>query len=362
MAGGVSGYAALNARVRVMYSYLLGAPDLAALSEAADLPSLVSMLKRTAYGPHLDAIKEKELTPRSVVLALKKRLAESSQSIIRTSPLQAHGILAQLNRYFEVSNLKAVLRGIAVGAAREGEGSAWDRIHDLLFPTEAMTILPAQAMVETGNVAAAVELLRGTPYYETLSFALKRYSAEQSLFPLEVALDLYYWRRVWQEARKLMGEDQAQAVRVIGSLVDTNNLMWVIRYRVYQGLSEEELINYTLPFGFRVRDDDVRAVAAGADIAAVLGRLFPGIPNISSYLEEPRTGLPGLELEMKRHVMRQCLAAFVGNPFHIGMPLAYLILHHLEIQDLTVLVEAKASRLPAEKFRAFMLRATAVKA
>ena len=72
--------------------------------------------------------------------------------------------------------------------------------------------------------------------------------------------------------------------------------------------------------------------------------------------------MPALELELKRHVMRRCLAAFVGNPFHIGLPLAYLILHDLEIQDLTVLVEAKAARLPAEEFRPFLLGAAAARA
>jgi len=45
-----------------------------------------------------------------------------------------------------------------------------------------------------------------------------------------------------------------------------NNLMWVIRYKIYHQLSEEEVINYTLPFGYRVRDEDVRAIAAGADL------------------------------------------------------------------------------------------------
>lgn len=359
MASGVSGYAALNARVRVMYSHLLSASELTALGDTADLPALTAQLKRTAYGPQLDAMKEKDPGPRALVLALKRRLAECSESIIRTAPLGAHGVLAQLYRYFELNNLKAVLRAIAVGTARSGQGRSWEDVRQLLFPTESMTVLPAQAMVEAGNVSAAVELLRATPYYEPLSAGLKRYAAEQSLFPLEVALDLHYWRRTWQAARRLAGEDQAQAVRVVGSLIDTNNLMWAIRYRIYQGLSEEELINYTLPFGFHVRDQDVRAVAAGADIAAVISRLFPGIANIGLYLDEPRTGLPGLELELKRYVMHRCLAAFVGNPFHIGIPLAYLVLHDLEIQDLTVLVEAKAARLRVEEFRPFMVRTAA---
>ena len=114
-------------------------------------------------------------------------------------------------------------------------------------------------MIESGSIAAAVELLRGTGYHEVLISALKRYNTEQSLFPLEVALDLHYWRRLWQETLNLQGLDQSQAMRIIGSLLDMTNLMWAIRYRVYQQLSEEELINYTLPFGYRLRDQDIRS-------------------------------------------------------------------------------------------------------
>ena len=152
-------------------------------------------------------------------------------------------------------------------------------MQDVLFPMGSMTVLPAQAMLESGSVGAAIELLQGTPYYETLSFAMKRYSAEQNLFPLEVALDLYYWRQLWQEAKKLQGQDREQASRIIGSLMDVNNLMWVIRYKVYHQLSEEEVINYTLPFGFRVRDEDVRAIAAGADLLVGGGARLSGHPG-----------------------------------------------------------------------------------
>jgi vacuolar-type H+-ATPase subunit C/Vma6 len=135
--------------------------------------------------------------------------------------------------------------------------------------------------------------------------------------------------------------------------------MWVIRYRVYHQLSEEELINYTLPFGYHVRDADVRAIAAGADLAAVVGRVYPGIPDVNMLLEEPRSGLPQLEQQLKRHVMKQCLAAFTGNPFHIGLPLAFLVLGDLEIQDLTVLIEAKSSQMSDEEFRPYLIRSVA---
>jgi V/A-type H+-transporting ATPase subunit C len=346
--GGVSGYAAINARVRVMYATLFTPADLNSFAEAADLNSLIALLKNTVYGPYLDRVKDKEITPRQAVFQIKSRLADVYASIINTAPENTRPLVSQLYRIYEVDNLKAILRGIITGAS-------WNQIRFVLFPLGSLTVLPAQSMAEAGNVAAAIELLRGTMYYEPLSFAIKRFSAEQNLFPLEVALDLFYWRKLWNEVKLLAGEDRVQAMRIIGSLVDMNNLMWVIRYRVYHQLSEEELINYTLPFGYRVHDESIRAIAAGADIASIVAKNYPDLVDVETMLAEPRHGLPQLEMELKRFVAEKCKNAFLGNPFQIGIPLAYLILADLEMQDLTVLIEAKATHADAKEYRPLLL-------
>ncbi len=356
MAGGVSGYAAINARVRVMYASLLTGAELARLSQAADLASLLAALRQTAYGPYLQSLRDKDLTPQAIIYHIKRRLADQYQSVIHVAPPHTHSLLVQLYRYYEVNNLKAILRGIVAGPSGNPDESLWDRVRVVLFPYGPMSVLPAQAMVESGSVAAAVDLLHGTPYYDVLAFAMKRYNAEQSLFPLEVALDLDYWRKLWQEARKLLGQDQGPAVRIIGSLLDMNNMMWAIRYRVYQGLSEEETINYTLPFGYHVSDEDIRAIAAGADIPSIVSRLYPELKDVNALLEQPKRGLPTLEREIKRYLMQQCMAAFVGNPFHVGVPLAYLVLSDLEVEDLTVLIEAKFTELAPDTYRPFLLK------
>jgi V/A-type H+-transporting ATPase subunit C len=330
-----------------MYSSLLTPQEISRLGEAADLSVLLAQLKHTAYGPYLEKVKDRDLTPRRAAFQIRQRLAEAYTSIIHAAPEHTRTLLMQRYRAFEVDNLKAVLRGIVTHAA-------WDRVSFVLFPFGHETIVPAQAMVEAGSVAPAVELLRGTPYYDTLSHAMKRYSAEQNIFPLEVALDLSYWRDLWKDVRQLPDQDRVQALRIVGELVDMNNLMWAIRYRVYHHLSEEELINYTLSFGYRVRDEDVRGIAAGADIAQVVKRVYPGLHDVDTLLQDPRQGLPRLELELQHRVVERCRAAFVGNPFHIGIPLAFLVLSELEIQDLVVLIEAKAAQVPVEDYRQYL--------
>jgi len=356
MAGGVAGYAAISARVRAKYAELLTAQDIIRLSEAPDFLSLFTLLKGTAYGPYLEGLKDKDINPRRVIIQIKRKLADAFYSVIQMAPVETRPLVKQLYRYYEIGNLKAVLRAIVTVTTWDTETALWDRVRDVLFPLGPESVLPAQAMVESGSVATAVDLLHGTPYEETLSFAMKRYSSEQNLFPIEVALDLSYWRRLWSEAQKLTGQDREHSVRIIGSLLDMNNLMWAIRYRVYHKLSEEEVINYTLPFGYRVKDSDIRAIAAGADAASVINRVFPGLPDVNAFLENPQTGLPKLEVLLKQRIMKECLAAFVGSPFHIGLPLAFLILHDFEVQDLIVLIEAKSSELPEDEYRPFLLK------
>jgi V/A-type H+/Na+-transporting ATPase subunit C len=357
MAGGVADYAAISARVRAKYADLLTPQDINRLSEAPDFISLFNLLKSTAYEPYLEGLKDRDINPRHVITQIKRKLADAYYSVIQMAPVQTRPLVKQLYRYYEIGNLKAILRSLVTVFAGTAETSLWERVRDVLFPLGEASVLPAQAMVESGSVSTAVDLLQGTPYEEVLSFAMKRYSSEQNLFPIEVALDLGYWRRLWSEAQKLTGQDREHSVRIIGSLLDMNNLMWAIRYRVYHKLSEEEVINYTLPFGYRVQDSDIRAIAAGADIASIIMRIFPGIPDVNALLENPQAGLPRLEVLLKREIMKQCLAAFVGSPFHIGIPLAFLVLHDFEVQDLIVLIEAKSSEMPEEQYRPFLLKA-----
>jgi vacuolar-type H+-ATPase subunit C/Vma6 len=117
---------------------------------------------------------------------------------------------------------------------------------------------------------------------------------------------------------------------------------------VYHDLSEEEIINYTLPFGFRVRKGDIRQIASGGDMAEVVERVFPRLTDARTLLRDPRVGLRELEIRMQREIMKRCQTVFLGNPFHLGIPVAFLLLKEFEVQDLTVLIEGKAALMSGE--------------
>ncbi len=69
------------------------------------------------------------------------------------------------------------------------------------------------------------------------------------------------------------------AQRTIGTVLDSDNLLWAIRYRVYHHLSEEEIINYTLPIGYEITDHDIRTIARGGRIADVVFDVYPELAD-----------------------------------------------------------------------------------
>jgi vacuolar-type H+-ATPase subunit C/Vma6 len=346
----VSTYSMVHATVRALYSKRLGPDTWTALVQAKDLDAVFSILSKTAYSSHLIL---KGITPRRAVYQIRKRLADTYEKLIRLMPGEGSQLLLWLWRLYEVDDIKAVLRGIEARAS-------WEQILLLLYPKPKHALLSLetmQRMVLSGDVARAVEFTRHTPYYNALEHAVERYKAERSLFPLEVALDLEHHRRLWESIEGFGDLDRKWALRIVGSMIDMDNLLWAIRYRIYHHLSEEEIINYTLPFGYQVRDEHIRAIAAGADIVEIVKGIYPKIPIAERLDDESTAGrsLQALELTLQRRIAIQCRAAFIGDPFHIGIPLGYLMLSEYEIKDLTVLIEAKASQLPIETFERIMV-------
>lgn len=114
-ASGVTGYAAVNAQVRALYSSMLSMKTWKTLCEAGDFDNLIAILKQTAYAPYLTALEENELTPRRAVYEIKKHLANAYTTVSFLIPSHVRPLITQLYRLYDVDNLKAVLRGVMIG-------------------------------------------------------------------------------------------------------------------------------------------------------------------------------------------------------------------------------------------------------
>ena len=345
---GVSSYAAVNAQVRALYSTSLTREQWKGLYEIQDFKGLLNILSETVYGTYINSFSFDEITPRRASYEIRKHLVKVYETVASHVPVDTQNLIQQLFCLYEIDNIKAVIRGVALG-------ESWNRIRYTLFPLPESNTLPLESMSLSKNVESAIEQLRKTQYYWPLEHALERYKAEQNLFPLEVALDLDYWRKLWTDINRLSMTEKKQVIRIIGTDLDVNNLTWALRYRLYHHLSEEEIINYTLPMGHRVKDSDIRQIAAGSNPVSIITRIYPEIANNNILLGNLTKNLPDLELILQKQTLHACETAFLGYPFHAGIPIAYLMLIEMEIKDLIVIIEAKSMNIPYDRYKKYLL-------
>jgi len=345
---GVQAYAFINARVHGMSSKLLDTNDWNRLDACNNLESLIGILRTTEYATFLTGLKEGELTTRRVAFEIRKRLTNATNMIIKNSPEFAKPLLNLFFQINEVDNLKATLRGIQLGAT-------WETIRYMLFPLEGYTTLPFQKMVEAGNIPNALDLLSGTRYRRALAPAIERYKQENSLFPIEVALDLDHWQETWSQVNALPQPDREIARGLLGLIIDKDNLTWAARYRIYHNLSESEIINYTLPFGNKVNDEVIHAIASGSDLIPIVIKVFPELAGTVEMGTLGNFDLALIETLVQRLILSKCRLVYTGVPFNIGVLLAYIIQLEYEVHDLTLLIEAKSMNIKPSVYQPYLI-------
>ncbi|NLS80178.1 MAG: V-type ATPase subunit [Chloroflexi bacterium] len=346
MPWGLPAYITPNVHVRGMLGRMLTAEEWRELDGSRDALGFLLALKQTSYGPQLAEF-EAVCPPCELLEArLNANVALRFAHIIDLTPKADQPLVLLLKQLYEVDNLKTVLRGLQVGESAE-------RMKGFLFPLGRASSLDMDALLVARDVPELVLRLQGTPYGDALRHALARFEEERSLFPLEVALDLDYYRRLWRAIQETKGDSRKWAQQLIGTWYDITNIMWALRYRYYYDKSLAEIINYTLPYGYRSNDSVIRGIAAGQEVTPLLRQVW-GEAAPPAEVGQPGW-LPRLEVALHRYLDKLCRAALTGYPFHLGVILAYLMQKRAETRDLMVLAEAKMSGLRRPAYQDYMV-------
>lgn len=345
---GAGDYGVVNVRIRAAKAQFLTSAQYQRLMQCADLACLAAHLKETVYQSCLDDAETRTLTPRKFAWKLRQRIPEKFHLIHSHLPERVQPFYTFFFQYYDVLALKTVLRGIR-------HGDSWETVRFLMPTLEAETLFPYEKMVESSSIEKAIALTKGTPFHEMLSQGSATYKNEQSLFPLEVNLDLNYWRQVWEKLARLPENDQKTVAPIINAIIERNDLLWAARYRYFFNLTESEIINYTLGLGRKITDRQIRQAAAGRSAVEIANEAYPELALENKSTLGTGEQLSFLEAALTRRIKRLCELTFGKQPFSLGTSIAYLLLLEYEIQDLIILIEAKAAGFPKERFEPYLI-------
>jgi len=338
-------YAAANAHVRALRSFLLSDAVWHSLINSDSPAGVVEVLQMTDYRRDLEDIRRGDSLVQ-IENRLTARAARNVQEVMALTQDDVRSLFQVWWQHYELENLKHVFRGVQ-------QHMEPDAIRRLLVPLGEHTTLPWDSLIQEQSVNSLIERLSGTHYINPLRNAYAAYQHAQSLFPLEIALDIRYYRDVALAIRKLKGDELADARQILGTRLDILNILWAFRHRVYYGLSAEEIVNYTLWHTFRTDTNLVREIALGADPRDIIRRLWGGVVDLSlvNGMTEPLQMLPWLELALERFWRKLAKRGLGGYPFKLGALLGYLVLSELEINDLVTLLEGKGMGWDPERIQ-----------
>ncbi len=334
-------YSRPNAELRGMISRLLSPEQLRALAASSDLEGVLRLLVGTGYQEMARELLDRGATVADAERTLVQGLVEAYGRTAFLLGGERAALVVQMARKLELENLKVILRSKARGEAAEA-------VRPLLVPLQRLSELPYEELLQGEDVEAVIQSLADTEYGPVLSGALPRYGAERTLFPLETALDLHYYRRLWGVVQGLSGRDLQVALRMMGTRFDLLNVDWILRYRLIYRLFPEEIFNYTLPHGWRIDDAAIRRAAPAEGIEAVVSALPEPYRSLLGGVAGAPDPVERAGLLLQRYLVAIARSALSGDPFQLGVALAFLWLKEAEAHDLGVVLEAKRYDLPPE--------------
>ena len=341
-------YSASHARMRGLKGKLLGKAQLESFLGASDAQAIISALSRTVYGEQIRDSVDLPL----VEHYLKQDLAISYMKILTFLRGRPARFVEALLGKFELLNLKSIIRSLAGGDDRAPE-----LVEPFIFPLGKYHAIPIEGALNAADLESFIALMGKTPFARPLEIGYQQYKSEGRLLPLELALDLDYYERLWQSLDALGPLDKHNAGRLLGIQYDVINLVWILRFKEYYGFSPEQIFQYIIPHGWRINEDIFWEVAADSDVTGAIvslhvkpyDDLLRSVPQINSSF------ILGVELCLLRYLYRESLGTFMKFPLQAALLVAFFVCKEMEIRDIITVLAGRHLGLPQERIRSYMI-------
>ncbi|MGA1844084.1 MAG: V-type ATPase subunit [bacterium] len=316
----------INAKIRSLKSRLLIPSDYEKLIKAQGYQGLVESLRLTSYGMKID---ETLSSFDDLIHLYHIYLFETYTKIIDSVSGNIKQLVNHLYQRYELENLKVIIRTICYGQQPE-------YARRLLFPVTKHATLSADELLASKDMTELIEAVKGTWYYEPLENSLYRFENEGETFPLEMALDLSYYKHLWEIVSSLVRKDKKVARTLLGIQLDALNIIWIMRFKESYRFTPEEILNYSLVNGKHISRKVRKRLAYSVGVNDVIVNL-EGTPYKSflQAMNDPEIGY----IKLLQYVLSITRSNWSRYPFQIGTILDYIFFIEMEIKDLITITE-----------------------
>lgn len=343
----------LNARVRAWKGSLFREIDYNEFMSLDSLDGFIGKLKISPYGFDLEEAKA-SLKGRGEITIMDKGLKNNLSRILREiwsdSPSDSRTLVRCILSFWDIYNLKTILRGIKGGISP-------DEIYSILFPAGDFDDPALKELSQSRDVRLIIEILDtwGSPYAVPLKECMPDYQKNKEIIVMELTLD----RFVYSFYLDLLDKDDINTSMVeelIKDRIDASNVITLFKF--IKGKSSYPLINYYLKDGKRLTESNFVKLGGYKNEEELLRGLIEKIGDMNwrRVLEMVDLRDPYmLEEEMEALIgMGFCRKAVI-HPLSIAVIICFYYRKIREIKNLRLLGRSKEYSIPPRDVKRYLL-------
>lgn len=345
-------YGFINAKLKTRLSLLLPPDFFARLSRSPNLTEAMILLKDTEYAGAEAAYRTTGDLKMSELSLLSSEI-EVLTGIQRHVDGPVKDFVNALILRYETENLKQALR-LWFDKTVRGRDISVESGYMLKKPV--LSRLPLDAVLGARNFDELVQAFPEGPSRALLLANREKVETTKSLFSVEIALDIRFYRELKDAAACLSDKDRDIINRLIGVEIDLENITRLMRFHYFYKFDPDLISRYSLPGGLRIKPGLLEQTAHSPDEA--FSRLAAsGYASLSALgTAKSEAGSPFARMELIGGLLDEILKKEIsrmlgGDPFTIGIILSYFILKRQEIRRISSILNGVYYRLPEDRMR-----------
>jgi V/A-type H+-transporting ATPase subunit C len=339
-------YSGLSTKVKAMRGRLLSQEQFREMSDLHSVPEVLSYLKKIpSYEKALGDRDETHLHRGAAEALVKQSLYYDFGKLYRFADLEQRVFLDDYFMRHEVIFLKNVLRYLLDSQEdlAEIDLSAYRAVF------ERHSLMDPHVLMGAESVEGLIGLLQDTPYGKALAMVNKAGGA--NLFDYEAALDMLFFKQLWQDVKKhLKKQDLMVIQRSAGLEADTLNMQWINRAKKYYHMAPADIYAFLIPIHYRLSTGQVKQLVEAESIKEFMDVLED--TGYGRFLEEAdNSQLEKIcgRLMDKVHQLNMRTAAY-----SVACLDTYLYEKEQEVNKVIKVIECVRYGLPADRIKEYL--------
>ncbi len=330
-------YAYIVARVRAMKGKLIP-KDMFPKFINMEIPEITRFIGESEYKKDVDELGKKYKGTDLFEHALNQNLALTYRKLMEVSQDEANFLITEYLRYWDIWNIKTIIRGKFSGAGEE------EILEDIVSAGQ-LRYRDLTELIKIQTVEGVIAALAKTPYYPALV------SYKGVLADIENNLDKLYYSGLVTAG--ITSKDKYFS-KFLKTEIDLKNLKLLFRMK-RAGMEREEILKLLIPGGIEIKESDFSRLASlpFPEFIRALEEFsyWEAIRDICNDLNS----LTNIEIRLDKYAILYATRISYYYPLSILPVLDYIVSKKIEVDNLRMIVRGKETKLSEDIIKAHLV-------